>query len=117
MGYLTSPPKVGPKARIIFTRESFGADAGVETDEQRATSRRAASSWSAEEDDHLLALIAKHGETDWATRAKDLGTNRTAKACQTRYRNHLRFRSEEEVSGKRKLAAESNTIQRGGEAR
>eukprot|EP01043_Picozoa_sp_COSAG02_P054371 COSAG02_NODE_6147_length_3768_cov_1.323794_2_plen_1080_part_00 len=47
-------------------------------------------SWTPEEDDKLIALIKEHGEVDWPQRANDLGTGRSAKACQTRYRNHLR---------------------------
>ena len=102
--------KPGPRQRAKLDSASNKPSPGMddETDAQSESSRRAPSSWSAAEDEQLLALIAEHGESDWAARAKDLGTNRTAKACQTRYRNHLRFRSEEEASGKRKLAVESN---------
>lgn len=94
------------KAKLDRARNKPSPEMDDETDMQSGASRRAPSSWSAAEDEQLLALIAEHGESDWAARAKDLGTNRTAKACQTRYRNHLRFRSEEQASGKRKLAVE-----------
>ena len=47
-------------------------------------------SWTPEEDNKLIALIKQYGEVDWPQRANDLGTGRSAKACQTRYRNHLR---------------------------
>ena len=52
------------------------------------------SGWTPEEDSHLISLIAKHGEVDWPIRAKELGTGRSPKACQTRYRNHLKHRRE-----------------------
>ena len=41
------------------------------------------SGWTPEEDSHLISLIAKHGEVDWPIRAKELGTGRSPKACQT----------------------------------
>jgi hypothetical protein len=57
-----------------------------------APTRVASASWTDAEDTKLIELVDKDGEGEWPAKAALLGTKRTAKACQTRYRNHLRFR-------------------------
>eukprot|EP01048_Picozoa_sp_COSAG05_P000081 COSAG05_NODE_2_length_63105_cov_159.292956_24_plen_1233_part_00 len=74
----------------------------IETEQMERPAKVASASWTDEEDLRLIAMIDEHGEGNWATRALELGTNRSAKACQTRYRNHLRHRKPAE---KENLAA------------
>ena len=66
------------------------ADEAESSSDDGAPTPAPGGSWTTEEDNKLIELIKQHGEVDWPQRATDLGTGRSAKACQTRYRNHLR---------------------------
>jgi hypothetical protein len=54
--------------------------------------RVASASWTDAEDTKLIELVDKDGEGEWLAKAVLLGTKRTARACQTRYRRYLRCR-------------------------
>ena len=87
----------GPEADGIDEDEQLGSeqtpdgqDESISGSDEEAPNPAPGGSWTPEEDNKLIALIKQHGEVDWPQRADDLGTGRSAKACQTRYRNHLR---------------------------
>jgi len=46
---------------------------------------RSKSSWTAEEDEVLLELVAREGPRNWSFIAKELGTGRSSKSCRLRY--------------------------------
>jgi hypothetical protein len=63
-----------------------------------------AAGWNDAEDDRLKWLVAQHGEGDWALISSNLVVagpptgrapvrNRSAKACQTRYRHHRAYKA------------------------
>jgi hypothetical protein len=90
----------GGEADSTVDNEKAGSektpDGSEESDpDEEAPTPAPGGSWTTEEDDKLIALIKQHGEVDWPERANDLGTGRSAKACQTRYRNHLRNKPRE----------------------
>ena len=68
-------------------------------EKERVRSPYQPQSWTDVEDETLLGLVARDGECDWNTRAADLGTGRTGKACQTRFKALLRKQRGESVRG------------------
>jgi len=86
------------KAENMAGKDASSATAGhgLSTADANANATTPASgdstrvSWTTEEDNKLFELIKQHGEVDWAQCALDLGTHRSAKACQARYAQYLR---------------------------
>ena len=111
----------GPRSKRSKAQATAPVEPMLEVDQDERPvyiPRVASTSWDAEEDEKLLVLIAKYGEGDWARHAAELATGRTAKACQTRYRNHLRHRTQDDdvtrgtsadgtAAGKRKMEVDN----------
>ena len=58
------------------------------SDASKDPSKRVRDAWSDEEHGRLMKLVAQQGARDWAAKAAALGTGRTGKAVECRYRRH-----------------------------